>query len=66
MADFTSKSAIFRAPERKSSATASRAPIRIASKMAELLMNSATVELGRMPTRELPRYWTPWLFALLL
>ena len=48
--------------------------------MAELLMNSATVELGRMPTSELPYYSTPeqvrqilaamptgqpWLFARL-
>ena len=43
-------------------------------------MNSATVELGRKPSRELPHYWTPeqarqvlaampagqpWLFARL-
>ena len=54
---------------------------RIAVKMAELLMKSATVESGPMPARDLPHYWTPeqvrhilaampagrpWLFALLL
>ena len=48
--------------------------------MAELLMNSAIVESGPMPTRDLPHYWTPeqaqqilaakpaaqsWLFARL-
>ena len=32
---------------------------RIVGRMAELLMKSAIVELGGMPTRELPHYWTP-------
>ena len=32
---------------------------RVGGKMAEFISNSAIVELGRKPSRELPRYWTP-------
>ena len=80
MADFSVKSAIFGRPGPELGAAASTALARIGSEMAELLMNSATVELGRMPTSELPYYSTPeqvrqilaamptgqpWLFARL-
>ena len=80
MADLTVKSAIFCAL-RSGRATAPSVKLgRANGQMAELLMKSAIVKSGPMPTRELPHYWMPeqvrqilatmpagqpWLFALL-
>ena len=59
MADFIPNSAILGTPGR-SWARLQPPRWRLTSgKMAELLMNSAIVESGPMPTRDLPHYWTP-------
>ena len=80
MSEFSVKSAIFGRPGPELGAAASTALARIGSEMAELLMKSAIVKSGPMPTRELPHYWMPeqvrqilatmpagqpWLFARL-
>ena len=80
MADFRVKSVIFHTLDWLPRLPQARSQRPHYSRMAELPMNSATVELGRMPTSELPYYSTPeqvrqilaamptgqpWLFARL-